>query len=370
MISNGVKKLFAIIVLFIFFTAAGIGAFIFAYSKGAEKQSAAALIMANNEASEPILEPAFNPASLSWEQVFLIIPWEPRDSHAVVIFKSKMWLMGGLNANGLVLKPDLVQYEKAPHFSDVWNSEDGQNWQLVAKASPWQNRRSIQVVEFKGKMWLMGGWGPEIGYQNDVWSSEDGVNWAREIKNAAWPAREGHQLVVFQDKMWLIGGVRYDKHQLFNDVWYSEDGINWKEATVNAAFTARWDHAVAVFNNKLWLTGGMDSGEKIFNDIWYSENGEDWFLASASAPWVARQGHGLVNYKNKFWVVSRLDVPAVGGKNDVWYSEDGIVWQKTVNDPLWSGREDASFTIFKDKIWLLGGMDKNWQWKNDVWYSK
>ena len=359
------ESFFSPVILFIFLSLAGIGAFIFVYSKDVEKQTAAALA----EITSPVLQPVFKPASLDWEQVLSPIPWEERDSHAIIIFRDKMWLMGGLDANGLVAKPGLVEYEKAQHFSDVWSSQDGQNWQIVAKESPWQNRRSIQVVEFKGKMWLMGGWGPEVGCRNDIWSSEDGIRWTKEIENAAWPAREGHQLAVFQDRIWLMGGVRYDKHQLFNDVWYSDDGINWQEATANAGFSPRWDHAVAVFENKLWLTGGMQFGEKILNDVWYSENGKDWILATDSAPWSARQGHGLVSFKDKLWVISRLDAPAVGGKNDVWYSENGTIWQKTDNDPIWTGREDVAVIVFKDKIWVLGGMDKNWQWKNDIWYS-
>lgn len=260
-------KNFIITVLFIFLTIAGISAFIFIYSQGVVGQTT---LPAPDPVIEPPPEPVFDAATLDWEQVVLSIPWQGRDSHAVVVYKDKLWLMGGLDANGLVIKLGLVQYEKAPHFSDVWSSEDGINWIQVVKESPWQDRRSIQVVNFKGKMWLMGGWGPKVGCKNDVWSSENGINWTKEIEHAAWPAREGHQLVVFQNKMWLMGGVRYDTHKLFNDVWYSEDGINW---------------------------------------------------------------------------------------------------QKTNNDPLWTGREDTTVVVFKDKIWVLGGMDKNWQWKNDVWFS-
>jgi len=361
-----IKKVLLGIIFFVFLSAVGAGAFIFAYSNKMEKESAAAL-PANLVEIPP--EPPFNPASLNWEQASSIIPWETRDSQAVVVYKDKMWLMGGLDANGLVLPSGIVQYEKAPHFSDVWNSEDGINWTQVAKESPWGDRRSIQVVDFKGKMWLMGGWGPEVGCRNDIWSSEDGVNWTKETEYAAWPAREGHQLIVFQDKMWLMGGVRYDTHQLLNDVWYSEDGLNWVEATKNAGWSPRWDDAVAVFNNKLWLTGGMEFGNKILNDVWYSEDGVNWVEATKNAPWASRQGHGMVDYKGKLWVVNRLDVLSQGGKNDVWYSENGIDWQKTENDPAWTGREDLGVVVFKDKIWILGGMDKNWEWKNDVWFS-
>ncbi|MEK7080304.1 MAG: hypothetical protein AAB925_00530 [Patescibacteria group bacterium] len=359
-----INKILFTLILFIFLAIAGISGFVFAYSKEIET-----INQTQEQVLKPALQPVFDPAALNWEQTSSVIPWQARDSQAVVVFKNKMWLMGGLDANGLVLKPGLVQYEKALHFSDVWSSDDGINWQMVAKTSPWGDRRSIQVVEFKNKMWLMGGWGPVVKCQNDTWSSEDGINWTKETEHAAWPAREGHQLVVFQNKMWLIGGVRYDTHQLFNDVWYSEDGINWMEANVNANFSPRWDHAVAVFDNKLWLTGGMQFGEKILNDVWYSENGKDWILVIAPAPFTARQGHGLVSYKNKLWIISRLDVPAVGGENDIWYSDNGFNWQKTNNNPMWAGREDTSIAVFKDKIWVLGGMDKNWQWKNDVWFS-
>lgn len=363
------KKILFAPVLLIILAFAGISSFVFAYSKGTEKTNQL------QETPAPIIKPAtqpvFDPASLNWEQLPSTIPWETRDSNAVVVYKDKLWLMGGLDANGHVISPGNVDYGNATHFSDVWNSEDGAVWQLVAKTSPWKNRRSIQVVDFKGKMWLMGGWGPETGYKNDVWSSEDGINWKLETASANWPAREGHQLVVFHDEIWLIGGVRYDKHQLFNDVWHSQDGINWTEIKNNILWSPRWDHSAGVFNNKLWVVGGMVfNSDKLLNDVWYSDDGANWSLANGNPPFATRQGNAIIDYQNKLWVVGRLNIPLYGGgSNDVWYSDDGENWKKTNNDPAWTGREDVSIIVFKNKIWVLGGMDKNWQWKNDVWFS-
>ncbi len=314
-------------------------------------------------------EPEFKPQLLHWQMVADPIPWSKRDSHAVAVYKNKIWVMGGLDANGYVIKPGVVAYEKAPYFSDVWSSQDGKNWELVNSNAPWQERRSIQAVEFKGKMWLMGGFGPRIGYQNDIWSSEDGINWKKESDSAAWPAREGHSLLVFKDALWLIGGVRYDKHKLFNDVWRSDDGIHWTQATGNAAWAPRWDHAVTVFDNKLWLIDGMVFNGKFFSEVWSSEDGVNWVLVNANPPFQSRQGNFITEYKGKLWVIGRLDGDLNGGANDVWYSDDGLHWQKTENDPLWTGREDFGAVIFQDKIWILGGMDENWTWKNDVWYS-
>jgi hypothetical protein len=329
---------------------------------------------ANNQRSAGITtpetppNPMFNPDSLNWEQALSAAPWEGRDSHAVVVFKNKIWLMGGVDGTKRLISPGNVDYGNAPHFSDVWSSEDGKNWQLILAKAPWGERRSMQVVDFKGKMWLMGGWGPEIGYKNNVWSSEDGVKWKLETASAGWPSREGHQLLVFQNKIWLIGGVKYSGQQLFTDVWYSDNGINWTKATKNAGWPARWDFASAVFNNKLWVIGGMDLTGKTYNDVWSSKDGIIWDLVNKNPPFASRQGFLIFDYEAMLWVVGRLNTPEYGkGANDVWYSDDGINWKKTEKDPLWPGREDAGAVVFNNKIWILGGMDKNWKWKNDVW---
>ncbi|MBI2626579.1 MAG: hypothetical protein HYW69_03240 [Candidatus Nealsonbacteria bacterium] len=311
----------------------------------------------------------FNPDLLGWQEATSTVPWPPRDSHALTVYKDKMWLMGGLNANDFILGAGSVEYWKAPHFADVWTSENGEDWSLIAENSPWGKRRSIQVVSFKDKMWLMGGWGPQVGYRNDIWYSEDGANWIEAAPNANWPAREGHSLVVFKDNLWLIGGVNYDERETKNDVWYSEDGINWLEATSSVPWVPRWDHAVTVFKDELWLIGGMDLNDNTFKDVWNSKDGQNWQLVTDNPPWQQRQGHNALAFRDKLWIIGRLNDVTNGGMNDIWFSEDGINWTKTKNDPAWLGREDSAAVVFKDEIWIMGGMDANWHWRNDVWHS-
>lgn len=309
----------------------------------------------------------FNPFLLTWQKVITTIPWSPRDSHGVVVYNNKLWLMGGLNGNNFVERPEVVKYEKAPHFSDVWVSEDGINWNLITDKAPWGKRRSIQVVVFQDKMWLIAGWGPWTGLESAIWYSQNGINWTKV--NTNWPAREGHQLVVFKNKLWLIGGVNYDKYKTKNDVWYSDDGLNWFEVTPNASWSPRWDHEVIVFKDKLWLIGGMDLTENVYRDIWVSENGKDWSLVTNNPPWSSRQGHELVVFQDKIWIIGRFNCPLEGGENDVWFSNDGINWRKTKKNPPWLGREDHTAIVFQDKIWVLGGMTIDWKWQNDIWYS-
>jgi hypothetical protein len=313
----------------------------------------------------------FNPAKLDWQEITNYAEFEARDSHGLVVFKNKLWVMGGLNGNCCVQKLGVVDYEKAPHFADIWSSEDGKIWKLEDLHASWGKRRSIQVVEFKNKLWLLGGWGPEIEYKNDIWSSEDGINWKLEKENVEWSKREGHIALVFDNKLWVIGGVTYDNHKLTNDVWFSEDGINWQEATGNAGWELRWDHMALSFQGKLWVIGGMGFDGKLFNDIWSSKDGKIWKQEIANAPFASRQGGALVEFEDKLWLISRLNANIYGGGvNDVWFSENGINWQKTEKNPEWSGREDVGVVVFQNKIWVVGGMDKDFIWKNDVWTSK
>lgn len=316
-------------------------------------------------------EKIFEPASLDWDEEVASAPWQGRDSHATAVFEGKIWVMGGLDGTTRLISPGNIDYGNAPHFSDVWSSSDGKEWNLVLSKAPWGEKRSIQVVDFKGKMWLMGGWGPEVGYNNKVWSSKNGSDWKLETSSAGWPAREGHQLLVFKDKIWLIGGVKYSGQKLFNDVWFSEDGKSWEKATNNAGWDPRWDFSSTVFDNKIWVMGGMAFGDKIFNDIWSSEDGVTWSLVNKNPPFGTRQGSAMIDYKENLWVLGRLNIPLYGnGPNDIWYSKDGINWLKTNTNPGWTGREDGGAIVFKDKIWIVGGMDKNWKWRNDVWSSK
>lgn len=308
------------------------------------------------------------PENLIWIKVISSAPWEPRDSGAEFVYQNKLWIMGGLNGND-VKNGEVIEYWRAPHFNDIWNTEDGINWHLVASSSAWAPRRSMSVTPFQGKLWMFGGWSLTTGYTNDIWTSEDGIHWTKIVENAVFPAIEGQTTEIFQNKLWKIGGVNYDERQTKNDVWYSENGADWIRVE-NIPWKPRWDHATAVFKGKLFLAGGMNLAGETFNDVWMSEDGINWTLVTNDAPWEPRQGHALEVYKDKLWLIGRLNDAKSGGSNDVWFSDDGMTWQKTNLDPQWTGREDFFSVVFKDKIWVFGGMDADWKWRNDVWASE
>ncbi len=303
--------------------------------------------------------------NLTWTKN-IDIPFQSRDSHGTVVYKNSLWVMGGLDGNS-VTKGKMVEYWKAPHFSDVWKSNDGSNWELITNKAPWGKRRSLPIVVFKDKIWLIGGYQQGVGTKGDIWSTTNGKDWKLVSELASFGAREGHTVTVFNNKLWLIGGVNFDKHITYNDIWYSEDGLIWKPAVTSAPFSVRYDHSTVVFQNKLWLMGGLDFGEKISHDIWTSSDGHVWELLTDKPNFNERHGHIAEIYKDNLIIISGWS--DIEKTNDMWFTKDGISWEQNVVSDDFVGREDHGVVVFKDKIWIIGGMDQNYHWDNDVWHS-
>ena len=312
----------------------------------------------------------FVPAQLTWDLVASTTPWGARDSQAVAVFKDKIWVIGGLNANNTSHVPGRVPYEKAEYFNDIWASDDGIAWTRVLEHAPWVPMRSQTAIVFKDKLWLIGGWGPEAGYEKEIWASNDGVHWQSFQPAGGLPELEGQQMAVFRDRLWLTGGVRYTDRKIFSEVWSSGDGILWRREVARAPWFPRWDHAIADFNGELWLMGGMDLAGDEFNDIWKSADGVAWERVSEQAAWATRQGHVALVYENRLWIIGRLNDEFAKGENDIWYSADGRNWEKTNINPPWLGREDHGALVFRDAVWVLGGMTTDWNWSGDVWWSR
>ncbi|MCD2422474.1 hypothetical protein LQ567_06845 [Niabella pedocola] len=289
--------------------------------------------------------------------------WQPRDSQGELVFKNKLWILGGwFNSN-----------EAPPR--DVWNSTNGKHWQLVTQQAPWLHSDLAMQVVFKNKMWMMGGWYngrlPGHSASNQVWSSKDGAQWKLEAHRAAWSARAAAALVVFKGKLWLMGGTENyyfgDHTSLKNDVWYSSDGRNWKQATEAAEWSPRAYHQAAVLNGKIYLFGGGNYVPEYVakNDVWSSDDGIHWTKVCEVAPWHERIWFSSVVYRNRIWILGGWSGNPYKNWQDAWYSENGKDWQQYPSAPVWKERHELSAFVFKDKIWIAGGMTP--PLINDVW---
>lgn len=122
-----------------------------------------------------------------------------RDGAGALVFKGKMWLLGGWNPRDKVHFPDICN-------SEVWSSTDGVNWKLENPDAPWEGRHTAGYVVYNDKMWIVGGDPIQGHYQNDVWNSADGVHWNIVNRNIQWAPRVLHYTLTFDNKIWVIGG--------------------------------------------------------------------------------------------------------------------------------------------------------------------
>jgi hypothetical protein len=117
--------------------------------------------------------------------------------------------------------------------NDVWYSSDGINWTQATENAEWSAREGHTTVVFDNKVWLLGGLDIN-GLRDDVWYSTNGVNWTQATSSAGWLPRCAHTSVVFNNMMWVLGGMGQGYIYL-NDVWYSRGrGIGEERTTLEA----------------------------------------------------------------------------------------------------------------------------------------
>ena len=286
----------------------------------------------------------------SWTQATASAGWTGRSNHTSIVFDNKIWVMGG-NGNNV-------------RYNDVWSSSDGSTWTQVDTSADWSERTRHTSIVFDNKIWVMGGDDP---YRiNDVWSSPNGSTWTQIDANADWVGRNEHASVVFDSKIWVIGGVEKGGSNHLHDVWSSPNGSTWTQVTASAVRTAISGYTSIIFDSKIWELGGAD-GSNAINTIWASSDGDTWKQVDDNADWVARSGHTSVVFDDKIWVIGGFD--NVSNGNDVWSSSDGDIWTQIDANADWVARGLHTSIVFDNKIWVIGGRELfNNNYRNDVWY--
>jgi hypothetical protein len=281
-------------------------------------------------------------AQTSWIQATPAAQWSGRRAMCVVEFNGKMWLLGGWQTN-------------APTYcSDVWSSSDGVTWTLE-QANAWPGRAQFAAAVYDNKIWVTGGW--DGTRRNDVWYSSDGISWTQAAV-PAWAGRNGHYNMVHDSKLWVVAGLTATSGRV-NDAWWTTDGVTWTSATLAAAFPGQSHGAGTAFDNKLWISGGLTNN----NAVWSSIDGTTWTAATLSAQWGARSAHAMAAYNNRLWVMG-------GSIGDCWASIDGVTWTSEPVPTGWGVRQYPATVVYDNKLWLFGGQVGSTN-LNDVWsYSE
>ena len=313
-----------------------------------------------------------------WVKVVLPAAFAPRDGAGGLVYKDRMWLLGGWNPNDKKHFPQVCNNE-------VWNSVDGAEWTLVKPnthlkapfdvATDWEGRHTAGYAVFKERMWIVGGDANQGHYQNDVWSSADGKKWECATDNVPWGPRVLHYTVAFKNKLWVIGGQTLPqfaggvKEIFYDDVWCSRNGVDWEEVEVNEP---HWPQrgmigGFAVFKGRMWILGGgtYDTPKrpkrKFFNDVWSSADGSNWTCHVENAPWHPRQYHEVAVFDGKLWVMEGCHTNG-RNRNDVWYSADGVEWHELPDTP-WPPRHAATVFVYDNALWMVTGNNM----QSDVW---
>jgi hypothetical protein len=249
----------------------------------------------------------------------------------------------------------------------AYSSADGLSWTQHTKTD-WGERIYHAVVYFKGRLWMYGGMDYQSStFLNDIWSSSDGTTW-QQVGKATWPARGGQTMIVFRNRLWLFGGANHvtpdrSTDGFLHDVWVSDDGLAWTEVTAAAPWSARETPGVVVFDDGLYLVGGQGQA-----DVWRSSNGQDWTRLTAEAPWKPRFGYARAVFDGRLWVFGGWFGRSTNAVNDVWYSRDGVTWNRQAVHAPWAPRSPIAI-VFQDKIWIYSGKHTGAidNWGGDLW---
>lgn len=304
--------------------------------------------------------------------------YSTRKMHRAIVFNHKIWIIGGIYGN-------TTNYNLT--YNDLWSSENGTNWIKESNYLFKPARSFFSCVVFKNKLWVIGGYDNINGvYLSDVISTENGSDWEKEALYTTFPGRSNAAVVEFKKKLWLIGG-RGEGVDGFKDIWNStngidwylvsdslpfqtifditafvhndeiivfvpekgvyssKDGINWQTLSTDNIITKRIFYSLVKMNEKFYLICGEDFSQRglyneLLNDVWVSDDGISWtqispypgeslnrYLYFSIVP--ARKGHASLIFKNRLFVIGGISSnKGKGYLNDVWISPAGMRWVK------------------------------------------
>jgi hypothetical protein len=149
-----------------------------------------------------------------WKRETAAAPWSPRAYQAAVVHGGKIWVFGGGN-----------YVPKYHALNDIWCSSDGVKWEQATRNAPWSPRIWFSAVVYRERMWVLGGWSNNPAKNHgDVWYSRDGKQWTQWKSKVVWKERHEHSAYVFKDRIWIAGG---HAQPLSSEVWSLEVPRDW-----------------------------------------------------------------------------------------------------------------------------------------------
>ncbi len=297
-------------------------------------------------------------------------PFTARRYHQSLAYNGKLYVIAGNRSDDTILN-DVWSSSDGINWTNILPHTASPG------ATQFPQRRSHRCIVFKEKIWVIGGefWsGTEIP-KNDVWSSADGVTWTQVLADTATPGpsqferRCRFSMLTDGDAMYILGGAGATR---LDDVWSSTDGATWTQVRADGAaggFVARIDHSSFNLNGTFYVLAGSDTVGALA-DVWSSsDKGATWTKLTDSA-FPPRAYHAFASYGGKFWVASGFHDSYVV-MNDLWSSSDGVAWTEVLPDgnSVFPGRFSSTMTAFDNKLYIIAGGTGSGPMTamNDVW---
>ncbi|GAA3513489.1 hypothetical protein GCM10022393_29100 [Aquimarina addita] len=259
--------------------------------------------------------------------------FDKRIRYTLTEFNDKLWMIGGVD---LVTGP----------LSDIWSSDDGENWNQVVSNAPFGNRYDHATIVHNNKLWVIGG-------GNEVWSSSDGLTWTELTTNLPFAVNSDHKVIAYKNKIFIYRIL--DNDGFYFDAWSSENGTDWVQINTDISVPARTEFEFIEFNDSLWIIGGKNSSAiGSFNDVWKSADGASWSIVNNQADFSSRHGHITFSLDNRMWVLGGGGFAS--GYYDLWFSYDGIDWMNDEYDydnGFYVNASNYNTVVFKNKLWLI-----------------
>ena len=119
------------------------------------------------------------------------VPWGPRALHYTVVFRDKIWVMGGQTdaaASRRRRRPSTATSGTRPTASHWTRVEAGGAVLAAARHDRRQRRVQGPDLDPRRRHLRHAARPPTRKFYNDVWSSADGVRWTRHVDAAPWAA--------------------------------------------------------------------------------------------------------------------------------------------------------------------------------------
>jgi len=192
-----------------------------------------------------------------------------------------------LNKTIICLDIDPVRVQDGKQKARLWASEDGgKTWKRINENAPFGPRRPTAMVVFKGKIWVIGGvededrpprateWYP-WKMHNDVWYSADGgLSWKKSNVEQRWQPRNWAGFACDEERIWIVGGFDnflQDRVSDLNDVWFTTDGEIWVSQG-RGTFTPRHAPTCYIHGGYLWVVAGKEKTSPTTgshtNEVW------------------------------------------------------------------------------------------------------